>query len=83
MKDNVYWIDPNGIDRFEKMKIVRINAIREMLKKLKKVSLKEFIAKVSINCGIHKRTLRSYLDDLETIGEITIKDGTIIYNEVS
>jgi len=83
LTDDIFWIDEGDLDRFQRKKKRRIHAVREMLKRLKRTSLKEFIAKVAITCGIHERTLREYLNALETIGEITIKDGTIIYNEAS
>jgi len=81
--ENVYWMDESDLDPFQRMKKGRINSVREMLKKLKKVNCKEFIAKIRINCGIHERTIREYLDALETIGEISIKEGIITYNETS
>ena len=75
--DDVFWMDESILDPFQRMKKKRINSVKEILKKLKKVCLEEFIAKVAIECGIHSRTLREYLAALETIGEISIKDGKI------
>jgi len=76
-------MDDEILDPFQRKKKRRIHAVREMLKKLKKVSLKEFIANVRINCGIHERTIREYLEALETVGKISIKDGTITFNETN
>jgi len=82
LSNNVFWMDDDILDPFQRKKKRRVHAVREMLKKLKKISLKEFIAKVVINCGIHEKTVREYLDALATVGEINIKDGTITFNEL-
>jgi predicted transcriptional regulator len=78
---DVFYMEDSILDPFQRMKKKRINSVREILRKLKKVNLKEFIAKIRINCGIHERTIREYLDALETVGEISIREGVITFNE--
>lgn len=52
-----------------------------MIKKLEKVELEEFTAKVAVNCGIHKSTVRQYLEELRVAGYIEIEDGLIKWKE--
>ena len=54
-----------------------MEAIMNMLTKLKEVELRVFIANVCVNCGIDKVTVRKYLGALETANYIEIKDGLI------
>jgi len=70
-------MDDSELDPFQLKMKKRFSSVREILKKCKKVDLKEFVAKVSINCGIHEKTIRRYLDLLENAGEIKISDGII------
>lgn len=81
MDDSIYHIDDYDLDPFQQKMRRRIESVKGMLRKLKKVDLKEFVAKVHANCGVHEATARRYLNNLEVAGYIEIKDGTIIWKE--
>jgi len=80
---DVYWIDEDDLDLFQRKKKRRISRLREVLRKLEKTDLDEFIRKLEAEWGINEKTLRRYLNALEVIGEISIKNGMIIYNKPS
>jgi len=81
IENDVFNMDESDLDPFQLRMKKRFRSVKEMLKRCKKVDLKEFVAKVSINCGIHEKTIRRYLDMLENAGEIKIKDGIITLAE--
>jgi predicted transcriptional regulator len=81
LSDTLYWMDDSILDPFQQKKRKRISSIKEMLKKLEKVELKEFMGKVSVNCGINKATVREYLEALEIAGYVEIKNGTVLWKQ--
>jgi len=70
-------MDDSILDPFQLKKRKRVEAIKNMLAKLKEVELRVFMAKIRVNCGIDKVTIRKYLGALETANYIEIKDGLI------
>lgn len=72
-------MDDSILDPFQIKKRRRTDAIKNMLAKLKKVELRSFIAKVCVECGIDKVTVRKYLEELEVADYIEIKDGVITW----
>jgi predicted transcriptional regulator len=72
-------MDDSILDPFQVKKRKRMESIKSMLAKLKAIGLKDFIANVSINCGIDRITVRKYLDELETANYIEIRDGIITW----
>ena len=81
MSESVYEMDEYILDPFQQKKKKRIEAVKKMIKKLEKVELEEFTAKVAVNCGIHKSTVRQYLEELKVAGYIEIEDGVIKWRE--
>lgn len=77
MTVDVYWMDDSILDPFQVKK--RMEAIKNMLAKLKEVDLKTFMARVRADCGIDRVTIRKYLEALETSSYIEIKDGVITW----
>jgi len=81
MSESIYQMDDYILDPFQQKKKRRMEAVMGMLKRLKEVDLKEFTAKVAVNCGIHESTTRRYIEALKTSGYIEIKDGMIIWKK--
>lgn len=79
MSENIYWMDDSILDPFQVKKRKKMESIKSMLAKLKAIGLKDFIANVSINCGIDRIIVRKYLDELETANYIEIRDGIITW----
>ena len=62
----------------QKQKQERIDFLREYLKKHKKINEKLLYARMSSELlFVKKGTLKEYLKDLETLGEIEIKGGVV------
>lgn len=69
------------LDKFQIDRRERIKWIGEILREKKEIGLKIFMASMSVELGIRRKTVKEYLDDLATIGKIEIKDGKIRWVE--
>ena len=67
------------MDPFQVKKRKRLEAIKNMLKKLEKTDFRSFVAKISANSGIDEPTVIRYLATLETAGLIEKRNGTITW----
>jgi len=73
-------VDEN-LDKFQRMRRERIKLIGEILKAKQQVDRKSFLASMSVEFGIRRKTLLEYLRDLETLGKIKVTNEKIRWLE--
>ena len=79
MSGNIYWMDDGILDPFQVKNRKRIQYVINLLCQLKEVEIESFAAKVAVNSGIDKITVRKYLGFIKEAGLIEIRDKMIIW----
>jgi len=67
----------SNLDRFQKMKQIRMRVLLEEIEKIKEISVAEFLSYIAVRYGIRRATGYEYLNDWVDGGYITIQDNVI------
>jgi hypothetical protein len=79
LSENPYWMDDGILDPFQIKNRKRMQHVISLLAQLKEVDLDNFSAKVAVNSGIDKTTVRKYLGFIKEAGLIDIRNKMIIW----
>jgi predicted transcriptional regulator len=72
-------IDKDILDHWQRLKLDRMNMLRELLSKRGVVDKKSFVAELCVECGFHKQTVHRYLNELRDYGLIEITNDKIFW----
>jgi predicted transcriptional regulator len=72
-------MDDGILDPFQIKNRKRMQHVINLLSTLKEVNIESFAAKVAVNSGIDKTTVRKYLGFIKEAGLIDIRDKMIIW----